>query len=184
MNRPHSRALPCFAVLLAGIAMAGEASHDISSDPGTDFRALHTFSVGAGQVSSRYFKPEIDNRLFLQRMQDSIRAALTAKGLKETTEHADVAVTFQVADADYATVARREPVRIPPSATERGFVIPGGPETELYTAGTLVIDLTSPAGTLLWRGTWHERQSSAPKLSSKLSEDARKLLSDYPPKRR
>ncbi len=184
MNRRHGRAPLGALLLFADIAMSGEVSHDISSDPNTDFRALHTFAIGEGQVSSRYFKPEIDNRLFLQRMQDNIRAELTAKGLKETAEHPDLAVTFHVTDADYATVERREPVRIPDSTTARGFVIPGGPETQLFTAGTLVIDLTDSAGTLVWRGTWHERQGSAPKLSSKLSEDARKLLSDYPPKRK
>ncbi len=68
-------------------------------------------------------------------MRNSIRAALTAKGLKETADGADLAVAFHVVDADYATVERRPPVRIPDSAVARGFVIPGGPEPLLFTAG-------------------------------------------------
>jgi hypothetical protein len=172
------------ALLFAGAAAAVEVDHDISFNPNTDFRALRTFTIGEGQTSSRYFQPEIDNRLFLQRMRNSIRKALTAKGLKETTERPDLAVTFHVTNADYATVERREPVRIPDSPGMRGHVIPGGPEPQLFIAGTLVIDLTDAAGTLVWRGTWHERESSGPKLSAKLSDDARKLLSNYPPKRK
>jgi hypothetical protein len=184
MKRRHGCALLGAALLFAGVAAAFEVDHDISFDANADFTALRTFSVGEGRTTSRFFQPEIDNRLFLQRMRNSIRAALTAKGLKETADRADLAVTFQVTNADYATVGRREPLRIPDSRAARGYVIPGGPEPLLFTAGTLVIDLTDSSGTLVWRGTWHERERSGPKLSGKLSEDARKLLSKYPPKRR
>jgi len=170
------------ALLLAGVATAGEAGHDISFDANTDFRALRSFAIGEGQTTSRFFQPEIDNRLFLQRMRSSIRTVLTAKGLKETADRPDLSVAFHVVNADYATVERREPMRVPDSPAARGFVIPGGPEPLLFTAGTLVIDLVDASGTLVWRGTWHERESSGPKLSGKLSEDARKLLSNYPPK--
>jgi hypothetical protein len=185
MNRQHGCApLVAVLLLLARAAAAGEVSHDISFDSNTDFRGLRTFSIGEGQTSSRYFQPEIDNRLFLQRMRDSIRTVLKAKGLKEATDHPDLAVAFHVVDADYASVERREPIRVPAAPGARGYVIPGGPEPLLFTAGTLVIDLVNSSGTLVWRGTWHERQSSGPKLSSKLSDDASKLLSNYPPQRK
>jgi len=184
MKHQYRCALLGTALLLAGGAAAIEVDHDISFDAKADFTALRTFSIGEGQTASRFFQPEIDNRLFLQRMRSSIRAALTARGLQETTGRADLAVTFHVTNADYATVERREPVRIPDSPAARGHVIPGGPEPVMFIAGTLVIDLTDASGTLVWRGTWHERERSGPKLSGKLSEDARKLLSKYPPKRR
>lgn len=172
------------AALLLTRADAAVVDHDISFDPGTDFKALRTFAIGEGHTSSRYFQPEIDNRLFLQRMRSSIRAALVARGLKETTDRPDLTVAFQVTNADYATVTRREPVRVPDSPGARGFMIPGGPEPQLFIAGTLVIDLTDASGKLVWRGTWHDRERSGPKLSGKLSEDARKLLTKYPPQRR
>src|SRR5262249_11795826 len=155
MNRPLGIAL----LLLAGAAAAGEVSHDVSFETNADFSALKTFTIGEGQTSSRFFEPEIDNRLFLQRMRNTIRAALTAKGWKETADRADLAVAFHVVDADYTSVDRREPVRIPDSPGARGYVIPGGPEPQLFIAGTLVIDLTDSSGKLVWRGTWHERQS-------------------------
>lgn len=184
MKFRHCCALLAAALLLARSAAAVEVDHDISFDPDTDFKALRTFTIGEGRTTSRFFQPEIDNRLFLQRMQGSIRAALVARGLKETTDRPDLAVTFHVTNADYATVERREPVRVPDSPGARGFVIPGGPEPQLFIAGTLVIDLTDASGKLVWRGTWHDRERSGPKLSGKLSEDARKLLSKYPPQRR
>lgn len=184
MNHQPGRSMLATALLLlAAAATASQVGHDISFDSKADFRALRTFTIGEGEVASRFYKPEIDNRLFLQRMRSTIRAALTAKGLTETTDRPDLAVSFRIVDSDYATVERRPPVRIPGSAVAPGLVIPGGPQPQLFVAGTLVIDLTDSSGTLVWRGTWHERERSGPRLSRKLSEHARKLLSGYPPKR-
>jgi hypothetical protein len=184
MSGGPGRTLLCCALLLAGAAPAAEVSHDVTFDSNVDFHSLHTFTIGAGRTSSRFFEPEIDNRLFLQRMRSSIRAALAGHGMQEASGQPDIAVSFSVVIADYASVERREPMRVPDTATQRGFVIPGGPEPLLFTAGTLVIDLTDASGKLLWRGTWHERQRSGPKLSSKLSDDARALLQEFPPRRK
>jgi len=174
------------AALLGALAWAAGAradSHDVSYAPGIDFRLLKTFSIRAGQIASD--KPEIDNRLFRQRLEDSIAAALRARGLQQATDGADVIVTYSFGETDVSKVERLAPTRIPPSSGARGFVIPGsGPTPVLSTEGTLVVDLDDAHGALLWRGTWRDQEKSGPRLSRNLSEDARKLLAEFPPKRR
>jgi hypothetical protein len=171
------------ALLLLGRgACAGGESHDVTYDANTDFKALRTFAIRDGRVNST--KPEFANRLFRQRMERDIRAALISRGLKESAGTADVVVTYSLVDTDVAGVERIPPTRVPDTAASRGFVIPGGPQADLYTEGTLVIDLSNAAGKLIWRGTWSERERSTPNLSSKLSDDVRKLLREFPPKRK
>jgi hypothetical protein len=51
--------------------------------------------------------------------------------------------------------------------------------------GTLVIDVTTTAsGKLVWHGVYQRVEDNATKLSKKLPDDAKKLLSDYPPKKK
>jgi len=184
MKRTH-RIPPALALLgaLAWAAGAQADSHDVSYAPGIDFRSLKTFSVRSGQIRSA--KPEIDNRLFRQRMEDSIVAALRARGLREETDHPDMIVTYSFQDRNVSEVERRGPTRIGPSPGVRGFVIPGsGPTPVLFTDGTLVVDIDDTQGSLLWRGTWHDQEDSGPSLSRNLSEDARKLVALFPPQRK
>ena len=182
MSRPGLGLLATALLLLGRGAFASGESHDVTYDANTDFKSLHTFSIRDGQINST--KPEFDNRLFRQRMERDIRAALTSRGLTESTGHADVIVTWSLVDTDVAAVERIGPTRIPDTATSRGFVIPGGPQPNLYTEGTLVIDLGNAAGKLIWRGTWSEQERSTPNLSNKLSDDVRRLLREFPPKRK
>lgn len=170
----------CAALAPATGALADGS--DVSFDAGVDFRSLKSFTIRDGQITT--YKPEIDNRLFRQRLEAGIRATLLKKGLVETAAHPDVSVTYYFYDKDVSAVERQGPVRVPDTPTARGFVIPGsGPSPVLYTEGTLVIDLTDASNSLLWRGTWRDQENSGPTLSRKLSEDARKLLSKYPPKK-
>lgn len=185
MNRLSRHLLPALAAgaLLASTAGRAAETFDITFEPAVDFRALRTFAIRGSRISSD--KPEIDNRLFRQRMENSIRAALGRQGLTEDTSHPDVWLTYSFNDRDVSGVDRQPATRIPDSPQARGFVIPGtGPTPVLYTEGTLVIDLTDAAGSLLWRGTWRDRETSGPRLSRNLSEDARKLLSKFPPRSR
>jgi hypothetical protein len=148
-------------------ALASADDSDVSFDASVDFRALRTFAIVQGHLTTD--KPEIDNRLFRQRLEDSIRATLLEKGLTEVAERPDVSVSWYFHDTDV-------------SAVERGTG--RGPNPVLYTQGTLVIDLNNASNSLLWRGTWRDQERNGPKLSRKLSGDARKLLSRYPPKRK
>lgn len=169
--------------LATGVCAAADGGN-ISFDAGTDFGALRTYAIRDGRIDSQ--KPEIDNRLFRQRMNDSIRAALARKGLQENSSSPDVRVTFHFTDADFSEVERMGPTRVADiPGRQRGFVVPGTrPRPLLFTEGTLVIDIHNAADVLVWRGTFRNRERSGPLLSRKLSGDAGKLLSKYPPKRR
>ncbi len=174
-------AATAFALLESQPAIADDSS--VSFDAGVDFKALKTFAIRGGRLHSN--KPEIDNRLFRQRMEDSIRLALAKKGLTEAASDSDVVVTYHFDDKDVSAVDRRGPIRVRGSRGNPGFVIPTtGPVPVLYTEGTLVIDITNAAQSLLWRGTSRDEERNGPKLSRKLSGDARKLLAKYPPVRR
>jgi hypothetical protein len=171
----------CF-IASSGLAVAAD-THDVNFDESVDFRALKTFSIRGAQISSA--KPEIDNRLFRQRMENSIRAALADKGLKEDGNLPDFSITYSYVDKDVSDVERIGPTRVPDTPLARGYVIPGsGPTPTMYTEGTLVIDMTDATGKLLWHGTWRDQEQSGPTLSRKLSDDVRKLLREFPPKRK
>jgi hypothetical protein len=151
------------AAVLAPAAGAKADTHDVSFDAGVDFGALKTFAIRGGHVASE--KPEIDNRLFRQRMEYSIRESLVQKGLDESDDLPDVTVTFNYTEKDISGVERNGPTRIPDSPGARGFVIPGsGPSPVMFIEGTLVIDLLDASGKLLWRGTWRDEEQSGPKL--------------------
>jgi len=169
------------ATLASGAALADSGTIDFESS--VDFKAIRTFALREGSIRS--LKPEVDNRLFRQRMNDSIRAVLAKKGLKEVATQPDVVVTFHFSDADVSQVDRLPATRIPDAPGMRGFVIPGsGPRQVLYTEGSLVIDMYDASDTLIWRGTYRDREQSGPRLSRNLSEDARRLLSRFPPRKR
>lgn len=168
-------------VIVAVLAPPVRAASDISFAAGTDFRSLRTFAIRDGRIASD--KLEIDNRLFRQRLESSIRAALIKKGLKEVPDKPDLWVTYSVSDKDVRAVERVAPTRIPGAGPGGADVAMRGPPANpvLYTEGVLVIDVSSASNSLLWRGTLGDRASSAPKLSKQLSENARKLLAKYPP---
>lgn len=177
--------LRSLALLLASLAATPVLAADgaVTFDAGTDFSHLRTFALREGTIQSA--KPEIDNRLFRQRMDDAIREQLRRKGLEEVSTDPALVVTFSFTDADYSQVQRTPPTRIPDAPGQRGFVVPGsGPQPLLFTEGTLVIDIFDARGELVWRGTWRNTERSGPKLSASLSGNARKLLSKFPTRRR
>jgi hypothetical protein len=54
-----------------------------------------------------------------------------------------------------------------------------------FTEGTLVIDLKAPdSGKLVWHGVYRRPKDSAGNLAEKLPADAKKLLSEFPPRKR
>jgi hypothetical protein len=158
------------------------AASDVSFAAGTDFRSFSTFAIREGVIASD--KLEINNRLFRQRLEASIRAALLKKGLKETSSNPHVWVTYAVRDKDVRAVERIRPTRIRgsgPAGADIAAVQTPVANPVLYTEGVLVIDVTNPSNSLLWRGTLDDRAATAPKLSKQLSVDAGKLLAKYPP---
>lgn len=184
MNR---RAFTCGAIVLLALgsdAATAADSGSITFEPGIDFRALKTFALRAGSIQSQ--EPEINNRLFRQRMDDSLRSVLKKKGLTEVEASPDITVTWAFADRDIEDVQRTPPLRVPPIPGQQpGFVLPGSePRSVHSTEGMLAIDIYNATGGLLWRGTRRNRERTPSALSRQLSEDARKLIGKYPPRGR
>jgi hypothetical protein len=188
MSRSIHRATGWTAGLMGFLVCSAFLSGDTRSvefDPNVDFSTIRTFTIRDGKVNSE--KPELNNRLFIQALGDSIRGALTAKGLKEVAANPDVFIDFRIAGMDYSVIGGRRGTRIPDGpGRQRGFVVPGtGPQPELFTEGTLVIDISKDQyRTLIWRGTYRDEERSSPTLARRLPEDARKLLSEYPPRKK
>jgi hypothetical protein len=170
-------------VVLAWSAAVAADSHLVNFDASTDFSKIKTFRIRNDRVTSA--KPELNNRLFRQRLEDAIRAELSSRGLQESSTP-DVFIDVSLSGADISSIERNPGQRFPGRRGMPAVVIPGsGPQPELSTEGTLVIDLVAAGSdTVVWRGTYRDEESSAPTLSRKLSEDARKLLSEYPPKKK
>jgi len=166
-------------MVLCSTLLVADDRH-VDFDAKADFSSFKTFAIRESRINSH--KPELNNRLFIQKLADTIRAELTAKGLKETVDRPDLIVDFSVDGMDYSIVERQ-------AAGQRGQVVEGtGPYSVLSSEGTLVIDITANpagvAGALLWRGTYRDEESGGPKLAQKLPGDAKKLLSEYPPKKK
>lgn len=172
-------------VLCSSIAFADEST--INVDATFDFSKVTTFAIRPGRISSQ--KPELNNRLFVQKIDAAIRAAAVAKGLKEVADRPDLVIDFSVASQDYSVTGGQRGTRTPDGPRGsgiRGEVIPGtGPIPELFTEGTLVIDMTAgQTGALVWRGTYRDQERTGPRLARHLPEDVTQLLSKYPPGKR
>lgn len=151
-------------VLLSSVPVAGD-DLAVQRDPRADFLVFRTFALRDGRVSSP--RPELDNPLFVKKLGRTIRAALTARGLQETTDRADLLVDYIVTGEDFS-------MGLP---TARGV----GPRPVRFTEGTLVIDLTRPGdANPVWRGVYRDDENTGSTLVQKLPEDARKLIARYP----
>lgn len=155
-----------FVVLLwAAVVFADE--HSIVFDEHTDFSRLVTFAIRDGKCDST--RPELNNPLYLKKLADTIRVALTAKGMKETSDRPDIFVDYRVVGTEVSTADR-------PSERLRGGV--------LYAQGTVTVDLVrSDPRLLIWEGIYHDDESNGSKLAQSLPSDVKKLLSKYPPKK-
>ena len=67
-------------VLCCSMVFAEDESN-VNFDITFDFSKVTTFAIRPGRIDSQ--KPELNNRLFLQKVDEAIRAALVAKRLKE-----------------------------------------------------------------------------------------------------
>ena len=94
----------CSAILLAD-------DRSVDFDATADFSKIKTFAIREGKVSSQ--KPELNNRLFVQKLAETIRAELAAKGLKETADRPDMFVDFSIAGLDYSIVGGQRAERVP-----------------------------------------------------------------------
>ena len=153
------------ALLLVGPALAA-AEKRVEADPNTDFSIFKTFALKDGVAQSR--QPEVNNALTIETVTDQIRSSLFARGLKETSTQPDLVVTFNVTENG-----------------QRGAPPPGTRGAVKLNAGTLVIDMRRPGtGQLVWRGTYTDSVNSPAALATRLPGYAKKLLADFPPKKK
>lgn len=154
-------------LLLIGPVLAAD-DHFVVSDEKTDFSTFKTFAVREGKASSREL--EINNKLTLKTVEDTIRSGLLSKGLKESPDRPDLVVTFTLDEEG-----------------QRGVVGRGLRNVRVVSTseGTLVIHMTNRAtNSLVWQGVYIDDEGSAAKLAKKLPDDAKKLLKEYPPKKK
>jgi hypothetical protein len=141
--------------------------HSITFDEHTDFAKLRTFAIRNSRCDST--RPELNNPLYLKKLADTIRAALAAKGLKETADRPDLYVDFRISGMEVST------------ADEPNRRLRGG---DLYVEGTVTLDLVRREPSLLvWEGIFHDTEDNGSRLAQKFPADVKKLLSKYPPRK-
>lgn len=158
------------ALIVVGLVLASAAlaADDLSVqvDPRANLSLFKTFTIRHGTIGSD--RPELDNPLFDKKLRTTIRLALTARGLNEVPENADVIVDFMLIGEDFST-------------SQRGFTRGTGPRPLRFTQGTLTIDLTRPGETTpVWRGVYRDDEQTGSRLMQKLPDDAKKLIARYP----
>src|SRR5215510_1627790 len=147
---------------------------DTDFDPQTDFLKFKTFTLRQAQIDAK--APELNSPLVRKKIEDSIRAQLTAKGMTEVPNRPDLVVNFRFGAAD-----RRQVESFPAGRWGRRRRI----ETFRFTEGTLVVNLMDTEGhDLVWRGIYRDDESNPGKISNKLPDDVKKLFSDFPPKKK
>jgi hypothetical protein len=164
-------------LLLSSVFILGD-EHSINFDEKIDFSKIKTFSVREGK--SKNDRPELNNTLFLKRFGETIRGELQAKGLREVPDQPDIYVDYRIGGSEINTVERSPGIRV------RGQVLAGtGPQSIRYPQGTLFIDLTARESNLLiWLAHYRDDEDNATRLSQRLPQDAKKLLSEYPPRKK
>ena len=149
-------ALAATLVLVGAIA---SAQQHIILDIEADFASFKTFSIEQGRAKTK--RPEIDNDLIFRKVEDAIRKALVAKGLRESATQSDLTIGFVL-----------------------GEDRPNGPSV-IFNRGTLVIDLTARDGDrMVWQGVYTDTTNNPAKVAERLPGYVEKLLSAYPPKKK
>lgn len=168
--------LSACALLCSALLYADALSVDF--DPHADFSVFKTFALRETTVDSP--RPELDNSLFVKKLATTVRAALGAKGLTETTTRPDLLIDVRLTGEDFSMSQRGTPMPAGPGRR----TVSSGPRPLRFTEGTLVIDMTKPGeATPVWRGVYRDDERTGSKLVEKLPTDAKKLLARYPPKK-
>ncbi len=174
------RAAPIIVALaLSSAVLAARDDRSILFDEDANFPSFKTFTLSDGQMTSE--RPELKFPIVIKTIGDTIRAALTARGLKEVPLRPDLVVEYSVDAVDWGIgpFGRATPVLPPGARGGRGR----GMQVD-FTEATLVIDLKhGDPGLLVWRGVYRDAENVASKLADALPGDAKTLLSQYPPKK-
>jgi hypothetical protein len=170
----------CSSVLVAD-------DHNIDFDKSVDFSKINTFMVRNGKINSG--RAELNNSLVLKKIGDMVRMMLTSKGMQESSGKPDVIVDFNASGLDYAIGPGRRANVVAASrgdATGRGRGRGESGQPVDFSEGTLVIDVTTTQTppVLIWRGVYNDKEKNSAKLAEKFPDDAKKLLSEFPRKKK
>ena len=165
--------LPFALTIFLIVPMLAADDRDVDYDQQADFSKFKTFVFREGQLTAK--APELNSPLVRKKIDEAIRAQLTAKGLREVQNQGDVVVTYR-----FGSVQRRDVQTFPAGRLGRIRC-----ERFRFTEGTLVVDLiTREPRDLVWRGVYRDDESNPSKISDKLPNDIKKLFANYPPKKK
>lgn len=164
------------AMLLALCATAGSAAdYIVDRDHEVDFSTFRTFAIR--NTAMGIDRPETRNPIVMARTTEVIRAALVARGLRETAEGAELLVDWQVRGQGMFIGPGGQPR---PTSYGQGGSHPGG-QPLTFIEATLVLDMTAASsGLLIWRGVLRNKDRDAGEVAKNLPGYAKKLLGDYP----
>jgi hypothetical protein len=176
------------ALLLGSIVLLAD-DHNIDYDKSVDFAMLNTYRIRTGKINSG--RAELNNALVIKKIGDMIRDTLRSKGMEEVPEKSHVIVDFNASGLDYAVgPGRRANVvdasRGDESGRGRGRGRGESDQPVDFSEGTLIIDVTTTQTppVLIWRGVYHDKEKNSAKLAQKFPDDAKKLLSEFPRKKK
>lgn len=194
----RSRRMRVLTALVASLAVSQPLFADdyiVDFDQAIDFAAIKTFTLRDGVSTSA--RSELADPLILKNLKQTVARLLTARGLEDAgAEPADVVVEFRIESQEYVigSGGRANPVSGPGPGGPGGRGGRGGRGVNPVGRGSvdfsdvgLVIDIVAAQPSqqlLIWRGVSRDRERDVAKLVEKLPSNARKLLADYPPKRR
>jgi hypothetical protein len=189
MHRVFLKTVVFLAALLLTSALARSDDHNVDLDKSVDFSKLKSFTIRPGKIDSS--RQELNNAIVLEKITDAVRTTLLSKGLTEVSDQPDVIVEFTAIGVDYnigpGGVANPINASRGDRGGSRGALGPNGTGERGpvdFSIGTLVVDVkavkTTPPSSLIWRGVYHAKEKNSAKLGQKFPEDAKKLLTEYP----
>jgi hypothetical protein len=173
------------ALLLTSlVAFADDQTVDL--DKTIDFSTLKSFTIRPGRIDSS--RQELNNAIVLGKITDAIRTTLLSRGLMEVGDRPDVTVEFTASGVDYNVgpggIANPINSSRGDRGGNRGALGPNGTGERGpvdFSVGTLVVDVkTTQPSALIWRGVYNDNEKNSARLGQKFPDDAKKLLSQYP----
>jgi hypothetical protein len=175
----RSAAILAVLAVLSGPLLA--ADYIVDFDRQVDFSSHKTFAFRRSQIQSE--RPELNSELVRDQVTAAVRAALLARGLRETSDGADLFVDWTAVGQRFGINEWRNAIPLDNVPGGRGLP-PNSPWRNLpeaFVEGMLAIDLTARSSDLLvWRGVYRNREKGSAKLAHQLPTYATKLLAGYP----
>jgi hypothetical protein len=187
------KATVLLAALLLTSSLAQADDHNVDFDKNVDFSKLKSFVIQPGKIDSA--RQELNNAIVLEKITDAVRTSLLSKGLIADAAHPDVIIEFTASGVDYnigpGGIANPINASRGDRGGSRGALGPNGTGERGrvdFSVGTLVVDIkvvkNMQPSALIWRGVYHANEKNSAKLGQKFPEDAKKLLSEYPGKKK